>query len=202
MGRRYEMERRRSAGAGDVVVIDRPSGNFVVTVSTMTAAVGSLYATEQLVVTGTLTLAGKGSLDGGVSLAGGLTGGGSVALGGPMTWTTGTIALGGLDVGVGQTLTVSTTQQHVLGTGALRNHGIVTWTGGTVYIQGTSTILNASDGVWEAQGDQAFSSSLCGTPTFTNAGTLRKTAGNGELALGSGGRGSPTPARSNCRAGP
>ena len=51
-------------GNGDVVVIDRPAGNFVVTVRTTTAAVQSLYSTEYMVVTGSLVIAGEAALAG------------------------------------------------------------------------------------------------------------------------------------------
>ena len=65
------------------------------------------------------------------------------------------------------------------GGGTLRNHGTVLWTGGTIFIQDNSAVVNDSTGVWEAQGDLTLTSTSCGSPTFTNAGTLRKTAGHG-----------------------
>ena len=118
--------------AGDVVVIDRPAGNFVVTVSSTTATLASLHATEQLDVPEFSRLPARGSFAGGLNLTGTLSGSGGAVLGGPMTWTSGIIALaGGLTVGPGRTLTVATGNQHVLtGGGTLRNHGTVLWTGG------------------------------------------------------------------------
>jgi hypothetical protein len=103
-----------------------------------------------------------------------------------MTWTTGLVTLGGgLEVASGQTLSIATGGQHVLGAGqtatALHNHGTVAWSGGEIYLQGNTAVVNESDGVWDVQGDLDFNSSSCGSPTFTNAGMLRKSAGSGAL---------------------
>ncbi len=172
--------------AGDVVLIDRPDANVVVTVPAATAAVQTLFATESLVVTGTLTVAGDGVLARGVTLSGAMTGTGKVTLAGPSTWDGGTVALtGGLEVLAGQTLTLATAGQHVLSSGSLTNHGTVQWTNGELYIQNSIDVLNASDGVWEVQGNFTLSSTQCGAPTFTNAGVLRKTAGTGRFLVSS-----------------
>jgi hypothetical protein len=67
---------------------------------------------------------------------------------------------------------------------SLTNHGTVVWTGGRVLYQGgTSVIVNASDGTWEAQGDLEVASAV-GPQGFTNAGLLHKTTGAGALTLG------------------
>ena len=113
-------------------MIDRPAGNFVITVPSTTAAIRTLYATEQIVVTGTLVVVDMydsepvlvpgtlvvdddGVMAGGLVLSGTLTGAGNVLLTGPSSWTGGTVALmEGLEVSSGQTLTVSTFSQHVL----------------------------------------------------------------------------------------
>ena len=73
--------------------------------------------------------------------------------------------------------------QHVLSNTVLRNHGTVSWTGGKFYLQGNTTVVNESDGLWHAQADVDFNSSACGAPTFTNAGMLRKSAGTGAFLL-------------------
>ncbi len=172
--------------AGDVVVIDRPAAGVVVTVPSTTAAVQALYSIEAMVVNGTLVVAGEALLARGLMLSGALSGTGKVTLAAPMTWSSGGVSLaGGLEVLPGQTLTMATGNGHVLSAGPLTNHGTVVWQAGEFYIQGTIDVLNASDGVWEAQADLNLTSSSCGSPTFTNAGLLRKTAGTGQLTVAS-----------------
>src|SRR6185436_16093360 len=76
-------------GDGDTVIIDRPSGTFVVTVRTTTANVQSVQSAEQLTVTGTLVVSGTASFDGGLILSGTVTGTGSATLGPSNSWVGG-----------------------------------------------------------------------------------------------------------------
>ncbi len=175
---------------GDDVVIDRPAGNFVVTVRTTTAAVHSLLATEPLVVTGSLVVGGSASLGGGLTLpvnASALTGTGKVTLTGPMNWQAGTITLGGgLEVSPGTTLTLDPNGgTRLLRNTSLRNHGTVAWVGNSLLFDANVAVINDTDGIWDAQGDlsAAFFGGTLGTETFTNAGLLRKSAGSGSLTF-------------------
>ena len=169
-------------GPGDVVVIDRPAGTFVITVNGPTAAVQTLYAAEHLEVPSSLTISGHGAVDGGLSLSGLLNGVGSVTLGGPATWTSGTINLeGGFEVAAARTLTIATGNDHGLVNTTLRNHGTVQWTGGRLLHQaGNITVINEADGIWNVAGAD-LQMALTGQP-FNNAGQLHKT-GAGQLVL-------------------
>ena len=174
-------------GPGDVVVIDRPAGEFVITVRTTTAAVNSLFATERLDVVGTLVVNGTAAIDGDLFLAGSLAGTGAALLGSDMTWQSGTIGLtGGLDVGNGQTVTLPNgSGLHVLANTSLRNHGTVAMGSGnslSLLGGGTVTVTNESDGLWTST-DSPITSNGAGTLTFVNAGTLRK-SGASPMTLG------------------
>ena len=61
----------------------------MITVNTPTAAVQTLYPTEQLVVPSMLALNGHAAIDGGLVLSSLLQGPGSMYLGGPGAWTRG-----------------------------------------------------------------------------------------------------------------
>jgi hypothetical protein len=96
----------------------------------------------------------------------------------------GAIALtGGFVVESGQTLTISTGNDHIFSNTPVTNHGTVTWTGGNVYLQGSAVGTNASDGLWDAQADLTITSTIADTNPFTNAGVLRKSSGVGALIL-------------------
>ena len=171
--------------AGDVVVIDRPAGNFVVTIGASTAAVASLLAKESLNVFSTLTVNGEAAFSGGVNLSGTLTGTGNATLGSPMTWTSGLIQLaGGLEVLAGRTVSFpGNGQTRVLINSSLVNHGTIDMPTGTALMgQGTVAVTNAADGLWTV-GDSTLTTNGGGALTFVNAGTLRKTAGTGTFTL-------------------
>ena len=168
---------------GDQVVIDRPAGNFTITIRTPTANIQSLYATEALSVSNTLTVAETGSLLGGLTVSGTLAGTGTIVVGGPAAWIGGTVSLqGGLDIAAGQTLTM--TGDLVVTDSALRNYGTVAWSSGRLGFMSTAHVTNQAGGVWDVRGDlrlENFGST--GTKTFTNLGTLKKTVGAGALTV-------------------
>jgi len=180
-------------GDGDTVIIDRPSGNFVVTVRTTTANVQSVQSAEQLVVTGTLIVSGTASFNGGLALSGTLTGTGSATLsptassswiGGPNS----VISLaGGMTVPAGGALTIGISPgdfpNHFLIDSSLHVHGAVIWTYGAVTIS-NSAVTVESDGLWEADNDLSLTSDANGVRTLTNLGTLRKASTGGQLTLG------------------
>ena len=180
-------------GDGDTVIIDRPSGNFAITVRTTTANVQSVQSAEQLVVTGTLIVSGTASFNGGLALSGTLTGTGSATLsptassswiGGPNS----VISLaGGMTVPAGGALTIGISPgdfpNHFLIDSSLHVHGAVIWTYGAVTIS-NSAVTVESDGLWEADNDLSLTSDANGVRTFTNLGTLRKASTGGQLTLG------------------
>ena len=167
-----------TAGAGTTFFLDQ-----------VTLQAGSTFSgTGTLAMNGQTTVTGAMTVTIPVVLGGTVTGSGALTLAAPITWTTGTVDLagGGLTVNPGQTLTLSTGGQKVVNPGsALTNHGTVVWTGGTLYVQSNGAVVNASDGVWTVQGDLTLTSTNCGSPTFTNAGLLRKTGITGTFTVGS-----------------
>ena len=99
-----------------------------------------------------------------------------------MAWVNGVDSLaGGLEVLNGQTLTFPDNgQPRYLQTSSLLNHGTVAMGhSNTLVLMGTTpAVTNAADGLWTTS-DVAFSSNGGSGHTFTNAGTLRKTAASG-----------------------
>ncbi len=177
-------------GDGDTVVIDRPAGNFTITVRQTTANVQSVFATESVVVNSTLTIAGTGTFNGGLFVSGTLTGSGTASLDANAVWHANgdtIISLtGGVDVQTGSTLTLSASGNytHFLINAPLRNHGTVVWTGGLLHLRDGSPVTNDLGHLWDIQNDFAIGSDGIGAPTVTNAGTLRKSGGGGTLTLG------------------
>jgi hypothetical protein len=114
-----------------------------------------------------------------------VTGTGTVHMNAAMTWSGGTVNLtGGLEVLAGRTVTFpNNATARVVINSSLTNHGtVVMGQGNALVVQGTVSVVNASDGLWTIN-DGTLSSNGCGTLTFSNAGTLRKSAGSGALAL-------------------
>ena len=171
-------------GPGDVVVIDRPAGNFTITISAPTAAIASLLSKEQLNIFHTLNANGPVALDGTTILNGQIDGTGSAVVNGPMSWDAGGVALaGGLEILAGQTLTMpnNNTARYVTDS-SLLNHGTVVLGGSNALIgQGTATFTNAADGLWTS--GTTYITTTSGASTFTNAGILRQVGGGGTFTL-------------------
>jgi hypothetical protein len=167
--------------AGDVVLIDRQAGDYTVTVS-QPAVARTLLATEAVVAPAAITIATDGVFAGGLSLSASLTSGGVITLGGASQWNAGTMTAGRVDVLPARSLALSTAADKVLNA-ALVNYGHVTWTLGALYIQNV-TVTNAAGATWTVVGDPVLTSTSCGGPAFSNAGSLVKT-GAGTLIVGS-----------------
>jgi hypothetical protein len=179
-----------------VVTIQRPFS----TSGHLTVAAGATFLLDQVTLQTGSTFSGAGTLhmNGTTTVTGDLTltvptllsatvtGSGTLHLATPMTWSAGTVSLtGGLEVGVGQTLTLTTGNTHWLIDTSLHNHGTVAWTAGAIAFQGAVAVVNETDGVWDAQGDLSFGSNGCGgAQTFTYAGLLRKSGTLGTLTVG------------------
>jgi len=62
----------------------------------------------------------------------------------------------------------------------LINQGTVTWSGGNLQGGSTPTTVISNGGLWQVTGDYVFHNPFGGLPmTWTNSGTLRKSAGSG-----------------------
>lgn len=68
---------------------------------------------------------------------------------------------------------------------SLINQGTVTWSGGTLQGGSTPTTSINNSGLWEITGNNSFNQTFGGPlMTWTNSGTLRKSAGTGGTQLG------------------
>ena len=73
--------------------------------------------------------------------------------------------------------TAATKQVHWL---TLINQGTVTWSGGNLQGGSTPTTIVSNGGLWQVTGDYVFNNPFGGPQmTWTNSGTLQKSAGNG-----------------------
>jgi hypothetical protein len=80
-------------------------------------------------------------------------------------------------------LTTGTTK--LFGASGFTNQsGTVTWVDGQVNFNTGAAVVN--NGLWDARGDNLFSSTSGPAGTFTNNGTFRKSAGAGQTTLSSG----------------
>ncbi len=163
---------------------------FSVTLSSGTQTVNTLFvsATASLAMTaGTLNLTAASQSDGPFSVSGTGTLGGAATLtiNGAATWTGGTMT------GAGRTktsggLTIGTSAMTLSGGRILENPtgSTVTMTANlTIPFNSAATIENA--GLWDIQNDADLTDSGgSGTRTFTNTGTLRKSAGTGVTSIG------------------
>jgi hypothetical protein len=159
-----------------------PLGNMTLNAGTTFSGAGVLKLNGGTTVNTSLTVPVA------LEMTGNVFGPGKITMTAPMSWISGIVVLGGgLDIEAGQTLTITTANEHRVQSSALRNRGSVVWNGGAVTATLNGTILNAPGGVWDAQGDRQIASDFSGgANVFTNAGLFRRTSGTGPLTLGGG----------------
>jgi len=166
-------------GSDDIVIIDRPAGNFTITHRSGSTSIVGLRSTEALVLSGgELSISATAQISNGFTLSGGtLSGSANVTLSGPSAWTSGTISgLGAVNIGLSGTLVISGTVSLIGRT--LNNAGVVNWTGGgTFYMYDETVFNNLASGLFDIQGDATLSYYSGVIPTFNNAGIVRKSAG-------------------------
>jgi hypothetical protein len=149
--------------------------NVTLTGSSTFSGAGTLYMNGTTTITGDVTLTLPSELS---SL---LTGSGSVVLAAPMVWHGGTISLaGGLDVAVGQTLTLpGNGQTRVLQATSLQNFGTVAqFNSSTLLMQGGTvvSVRNETGALWTFDsGTFNLTINGVGTHSFLNAGTMQGT---------------------------
>jgi hypothetical protein len=114
-----------------------------------------------------------------LSLNGGfLAGSGTVTVSGVASWTTGTMqGPGTTTIANTGSLVMSTTNSKTL-TRTLNTAGPTTWSAGPINTSSAATISNSN--TWDIQGDLNLGG---GTPTFSNSGTLKKSAGTGTSTI-------------------
>ncbi|MFL6248501.1 MAG: beta strand repeat-containing protein [Thermoanaerobaculia bacterium] len=128
---------------------------------------------------GTLTMNGIFSLPNLQFDNGTLNGSGTITHNGPFVWNGGTLSGGGATViDTGGSLTIATGSAKTLDrTLSVLLGRTATWSGGTVNMGTNATIF--SSGTIDMTADNIMSKSASGTPTISNSGTLRKSAGAG-----------------------
>ena len=172
---------------GDNVVIDRPAGDFVVTIDSGSYAVGSFRSEERIAVTGGSILFGAlAQLNGGLTLSGGgIAGVADIQLGGTSLWTAGSMAGSGRTiVRPGAQLTVSSPGGHGLLHRSIANAGTLIWNQARLSLLNGAQISNVTGGVLEIQDNLIITNDSGGVPlTLANAGTLMKTGPGGVIAL-------------------
>ena len=172
---------------GDNVVIDRPAGNFVITIDSGSYAVGSFRSEERIAVTGgSILFAALAELNGGLTLSGGgIAGVADIQLGGTSLWTAGSMAGSGRTiVRPGAQLTVSSPGGHGLLHRSIANAGTLIWNQARLSLLNGAQISNVTGGVLEIQDNLIITNDSGGVPlTLANAGTLMKTGPGGVIAL-------------------
>ena len=140
---------------------------------------------------GTVNADGTVTFNGSTSMSGTITRGGSgtmlvngvLTIASDMTWTSGNLTGAGITrIAPGATLTLSGAADKMIGAShRLENAGTILWQAGALYFEDQATLANLAGATFDVQGDlyasAAYSSSNHGI--FDNAGTFRKTSGNG-----------------------
>jgi hypothetical protein len=110
-------------------------------------------------------------------VSGTLGGTNTLTVSGQMDWTGGTLAGPGTTVlGPSAALALTGASPKVLDGRTLTNTGTVTWTGDGNLQTGNAAAIN-NNGTWDMQNNQAITPNFGTMSTFTNSGTLRKSAG-------------------------
>lgn len=166
--------------AGDDVVIDRPGGNFTVTVRDH-QTINTLQNQESLdiEVGGGLRIQSAGQLDASVILNGDyLEVDSATNLTGSLTWKAGTVVTGGQGLTNAGVIALNNVSDVNL-SGVLFNNATLSESG-TGNLGINNTITNNATGLIDFQSDAG----IIGSGVITNSGTIRKSAGAGLSRIG------------------
>lgn len=170
----------QAPGAGDDVVIDRPAGNFTVTVRDH-QTINTLVNKESVDIEagGGLRVQSAGTLDSAIALNGDyLEVDAATTLKGTLTWKTGTLFTSGQGLTNAGVMALSNTSDVTL-SGVLFNNATLS-EGGTGSLSITNTINNGSNGLLDFQNDVG----ITGNGVLNNSGTIQKSAGAGLSRIG------------------
>ncbi|WP_448580019.1 hypothetical protein, partial [Thermaurantiacus sp.] len=164
-------------------IIDAEVGTIRFTTNFKTFNAGTVFSGD-----GNVDISGSSAFNGGftssnLTILSGTQTGTSAALTGTATMLDGNLA-GSWAVASGATLNLSSTAGKVISGVSFTNDGTVNWSGGTASIN--SGVAAVNNGLWDATSDNALTSTGGPASTFTNQGTLRKSAGAGETYISSG----------------
>ena len=186
---------RKSGGTGTTTIGNSSAFLFVnsgtINAQTGTIAIsgsntfnaGSSFTGAGSVVVNTASTFNGGFQSSNLTLAAGTLTGNAAVLAGSAAWAAGTLT-GTWTVGTGATLAAQTAGGKVFESGSFTNNGVFAWqaSSGGLVVQSGAAINNT--GVWDARGDSAIIYGGGAATTFTNNGTLRKSAGDGVTQIG------------------
>ncbi len=189
---------RKSGGAGTTTIGNSAAFLFVnsgtIDVQTGTVALsgsntieaGSVFTGAGSVAVTTASTFNGGFQSSNLTLAGGVQTGNAAVLNGSAVWASSTLA-GTWTVGATATLNAQGTSNKTFNAGSFTNNGTFAWqaSSGSLVVQNGAAIHNV--GIWDARGDAAIIYGGGATTTFTNDGTLRKSAGDGVTQMGNSG---------------
>ena len=162
------------------------SGTNTFTGGTAIFAGGCTLTNNTLVVNGgTVAFNGSGTVAPAslIISQGTLQGNQAVTVSGPFVWSGGTLGSVGSATVVTANggLTMSGTAKFLYAT--LVNNGAGTWNAWAIYCYGTALFSNTPAATLDLTADDSFLIVANGSPSFANAGTLRKTAGTGTTTV-------------------
>ena len=112
-----------------------------------------------------------------------ITNAGTIRANGILTITNGGLQ-GNVTIQVGGQLQLSGSSTKNVYWLTLINQGTVSWSGGQLNGGSTPTTVISNGGLWQITGDNTFGNPFGGPPmTWTNSGTLRKSAGSGTSSI-------------------
>jgi hypothetical protein len=144
------------------------SDNASLTISNGTISVVNVGIGESSPAIGSLIIDGAGALAASSTIA---VGGTPNATGGTGTLQINSTGLAQINGGM-----------HVYSAGRVINNGSIAWTGGAIQMNSGAILNNNSGAILDVQGNLSLST-LGGSPSLINAGTIRKSAGAGLSAV-------------------
>ncbi len=163
----------------------RNDGTLIVAAGSSLTVTGTYTHSGSLIVQdqAAFNLAGTGTFSAGI-----VSGAGSANITGRLTWTGGSmVGPGTTTIAAGARLDISGTSDKALNGRSLVNAGTVTWSGsGNIAGGNGASVQNQPGALFDAQSDTGLIFNG-GTPAaFTNAGTVRKSAGTGTTLVAAG----------------
>ena len=186
---------RKSAGLGNTQIGNSAAFNIVNsgTVDAQTGTItfggintfnaGTVFTGAGSVVVNTASTFNGAFTSSNLTLAAGTQTGNAAQLNGQAQWTAGTLD-GVWTVAAGATLNATGAGAKSFSGVSLANSGVLAWqaSGGNIGFLSNASLVNS--GVLDAQGDAALTYGGGTASTFTNSGTLRKSAGAGNTQIG------------------
>ena len=172
--------------AGDLVLIDRPSGDFTITYSGPTTSIPALLNLESFAMAGgTLSLTGASLISGELGLSGGtLSVIDALEIGGALNWPGGVLNGGGVATALGG-VHITGGSNHFFGDSIVRSGGNGSWSGsGGIIVNSAGSFEILPGATFDIQNNEGWVDTIIGDPRYLlrNAGTIIKSAGDPGVA--------------------